>query len=190
MIQILVDLPSWTLIRLFGIFSYLSLFVGMALGITYSFPQWKGQTKARFLRWHTYANHWGTCLALLHTVLLVIDAFMPYDWKEILVPFAAKHSTGLNGIGSIALYGLLLLIFTTDIRQKLKKKLWFAFHLLSYPIFVLALVHGLYLGTDSSSILIKTMYVITALLLIGLTVLRAVVRPRKQAARAKETYSV
>nr|WP_275691054.1 ferric reductase-like transmembrane domain-containing protein [Paenibacillus aceris] len=186
----MVDLPIWTLIRVFGILSYLSLFVGMALGITYSFPQWKGQTKARFLRWHTYANHLGTCLALLHTFLLVIDTFMPFDWKEILVPFAAKHSTGLNGIGSIALYGLLLLIFTTDIRHKLKKKLWFAFHLLSYPIFVLALVHGLYIGTDSSSILIKSMYVITALLLIGLTVLRAVVRPRKQAARAKETYSV
>ncbi|MBA2944059.1 ferric reductase-like transmembrane domain-containing protein [Paenibacillus sp. CGMCC 1.16610] len=190
MIQILLDLPIWMLIRVFGILSYLSLFVGMALGIAYSFPQWKGQTKARLLRSHTYANHLGTCLALLHTVLLVIDTFMPYDWKEILVPFAAKHSAVLSGTGSIALYGLLLLIFTTDIRQKLKKKLWFAFHLLSYPIFVLALIHGVFIGTDSSNILIKTMYVTTALLLIGLTVLRAVVRPRKQAARAKETYSV
>ncbi|SDN21709.1 Ferric reductase like transmembrane component [Paenibacillus sp. yr247] len=190
MIQFLVDLPSWTLIRLFGILSYLSLFVGMALGITYSFPTWKGQMKAQLLRWHTTANQLGTCLALLHTVLLVIDTFMPFEWKEILIPFTAKQSAGLNGIGTIALYGLLLLIFTTDIRHKLKRKLWFALHLLSYPIFILSLVHGLYIGTDSSNLFIKAMYVSTGILLVGLTAVRFVFRPRKRQVREQETYPV
>jgi sulfoxide reductase heme-binding subunit YedZ len=188
MIQFLVNLPTWTLIRLFGILSYLSLFVGMALGITYSYPHWRGQRKARLLRWHTYANHLGTCLALLHTLLLIIDTFMPFEWKEILIPFTAKQSAGLNGIGTLALYGLLLLIFTTDIRQKLKKKLWFALHLLSYPIFILSLFHGLYIGTDSSTMFIKAMYVSTAILLVGLTVVRFVIRPRKLKVPEKEIF--
>ncbi|MDR6879166.1 ferric reductase-like transmembrane domain-containing protein [Bacillus sp. 3255] len=190
MIQFLVDLPSWTLIRLFGILAYLSLFIGMALGILYSFPQWKGRTKAQMQRWHTSANQLGTGLALLHAVLLVIDTYMPFQSREIWVPFAAKQSPALNGIGSLALYGLLLLIFTTDIRQKLKRKLWFALHLLAYPVFAMALIHGLYLGTDSSNPMIKMMYILTGLALAGLTVVRAAMRPRKRQTLKQETRPV
>ncbi|OPH46816.1 hypothetical protein BC351_12815 [Paenibacillus ferrarius] len=189
MIQILVDLPSWSLIRLFGILAYLSLFIGMALGISYSFPYWKGQRKAQLLRWHTSANYTGTCLALLHAVLLIIDAFMPFEWKEILIPFAASNSAGLNGIGTIAMYGLLLLILTTDLRHKLKRKLWLAFHFLSYPIFILALLHGLLIGTDSSNIWIKMMYLSTFLLLAGLTVARVLMGSRKRQVVKRKTYS-
>ena len=36
MIHFFVELPTWMLIRTFGILSYLTLFVGMAIGITYS----------------------------------------------------------------------------------------------------------------------------------------------------------
>ncbi|MFD0692474.1 ferric reductase [Paenibacillus sp. GCM10027628] len=186
MVHFLVSLPAWSLIRIFGILSYLSLFIGMALGILYSFPQWKGQTKAQLMRSHTFANHLGTCLALLHTLLLVIDTFMPFDWHELLIPFTAKQSTGLNAIGTLAMYGLLLLVFTTDIRHKLKRKIWFALHLLSYPIFVLALVHGLFLGTDSANPLFKLMYIVTAAVLVVLTLARAVVRPRKRQIQVRD----
>ncbi|UKS24352.1 ferric reductase-like transmembrane domain-containing protein [Paenibacillus sp. HWE-109] len=188
MIQWLVDLPTWSLIRVFGILSYLSLFVGMAIGISYSLPYWKGPKKAQLLRWHTYANYTGTLLALAHTILLVIDAFMPFEWKEILIPFTAKQSTGLNGMGTIAVYGLLLLILTTDLRNKLRRKLWLAFHMLSYPIFLLALLHGLFIGTDSANVWIKTMYVSTFLLLVGLTAARVFIGARKRQVVKPKVY--
>jgi len=179
MVHFLITLPVWTLIRWFGLAAYVSLFVGMACGICYSFPQLKGAAKLRTMQAHTFANHLGTCLALLHALLLIIDTYMPFDWHELLVPFTAAHSPGLNAIGTIAMYGLLLLVFTTDIRHKLKRKLWLTFHFLAYPIFALALFHGLFLGTDSTQPLIKMMYGTTAAVLILLTALRAAMRPRK-----------
>lgn len=186
MVHFLVQLPTWPLIRIFGILSYLSLFVGMALGILYSFPHWKGQRKAQLMRTHTFANHLGTCLALLHAFLLVIDTYMPFDWHELLIPFTAKHATGLNAIGTIAAYGLLVLLFTTDIRHKLKRKLWYALHLLAYPVFALALFHGLFLGTESSQLPFKMMYFATAAALVVLTIARAAVRPRKVRIRVRD----
>ncbi|MFC5451967.1 ferric reductase-like transmembrane domain-containing protein [Paenibacillus aestuarii] len=180
MVHFLISLPSWTLIRWFGLAAYISLFIGMALGILYSFPQLKGTAKLRTMQIHTLANHLGTGLALLHALLLVIDAYMPFDWHELLIPFTAGHSPGLNAIGTIAMYGLLLLVFTTDIRHKLKRKLWLAFHFLAYPIFALALVHGLLLGSDSAQQMIKMMYAATAAVLILLTALRAGIRPAQK----------
>ncbi|MDR6552941.1 ferric reductase [Paenibacillus qinlingensis] len=172
MIHMLVELPTWMLIRSFGILSYLTLFIGMVMGISYSFPTIKGHRKGLLLRWHTYANITGMGFALLHTVLLIIDTFMPFDWAELLIPFHAANSPLWNGLGTIAMYGLLLVLLTTDIRHKLKRKLWLALHMLSYPIFALLLLHGFFLGTDSKQGWAILMYVVTAIILLGLTVLR------------------
>ncbi|KRF03574.1 hypothetical protein ASG89_02050 [Paenibacillus sp. Soil766] len=187
MIHLLIDLPTWILIRTFGILSYLTLFVGMAIGITYSFPQFKGHKKGQLLRWHTYTNLTGTGFALLHTVLLIIDTFMPFDWAELLIPFSAKNNPVLNGMGTIAMYGLLLVLFTTDIRNKLKRKVWLALHMLSYPIFALSLLHGIFLGTDSKQGWAATMYIATAIILVGLMLVRFQLSSRKRQVKVGQT---
>ncbi|OCT11679.1 hypothetical protein A8709_27785 [Paenibacillus pectinilyticus] len=187
MIHFLVGLPTWMLIRTFGILSYLTLFLGMSLGIIYSFPQIKGHKKGQVLRWHTYANVTGTCFALLHTVLLIIDTFMPFDWAELVIPFTAKHNPILNGIGTLAMYGILLVLFTTDIRNKLKRKIWLAFHLLSYPIFALSLLHGTLIGTDSKQGWAILMYFGTAAILVSLTVLRFQFSARKRQLKVRSS---
>ncbi|MNQ76843.1 Ferric reductase like transmembrane component [compost metagenome] len=187
MIHFFVDLPTWMLLRSFGLLSYMTLFIGMALGILYSYPQIKGMMKGRFLRWHTYANLTGTCFALLHTVLLIIDTFMPFDWAELLIPFTAKHNPLLNGIGTLAMYGLLLVILTTDLRNKLKRKLWLTIHFMSYPIFALAMIHGLLLGTDSKLEWVMFMYVATAIILFGLTMMRFLFSERGRQVKAGQT---
>jgi sulfoxide reductase heme-binding subunit YedZ len=187
MIHLLVELPTWMLIRTFGVLSFITLFVGMVLGITYSFPQLKGHKKGQVLRWHNYANLTGTCLALLHTALLIIDTFMPFDWAELFIPFTAKHNPVLNGIGTIAMYGLLIVLFTTDLRHKLKRKLWLAIHFMSYPIFALSLLHGLLIGTDSKQSWALGMYIATAAILISLTALRSLLMRRKRQMRVGKT---
>ncbi|UJF34720.1 ferric reductase-like transmembrane domain-containing protein [Paenibacillus hexagrammi] len=172
MIDFLVNMPTWNLIRIFGIASYLCLFLGMVLGISYSFPSLKSK-RAQLLKWHTGTNITGTLLALLHAMLLIIDVYMPFSWMDIIVPFHASNSTVLNALGTIAFYGLIVVLLTSDLRNKLGRKVWLAFHFLSYPLFVLALIHGLFEGTDSSNILIKLMYYVSAAVLVGLTVARA-----------------
>jgi methionine sulfoxide reductase heme-binding subunit len=175
--QLVLSLPTWTLIRVSGILAYLFLFAGMSLGILYSFPQWKGSIKASLMKSHTFANNAGTLLALLHAVILIIDIYMPFQWSELLIPFSAAHKPLWNGLGTLAAYGLLLLIFTTDIRNKMKRKVWRVIHLLSYPIFIMVLLHGIFTGTDTANVWIKDMYLYSTSILVLLTLIRFGMQP-------------
>ncbi|TXK84232.1 hypothetical protein [Paenibacillus sp. N3.4] len=105
---------------------------------------------------------------------------------ELWIPFTAHKAPFLNGIGTLSMYGLLIVLFITDIRHKLKRKLWYLLHVLAYPIFTLALIHGFYLGTDSSTIWLKMMYSGTLLVLVLLTVIRILIQPRKGQIRVTE----
>jgi len=170
MIQWIIGLPTWELTRIFGLLSYVLLFAGVSVGIIYG--MWWKRRKAQLYKVHTFLSNTGTLFALLHAAVLIISVYLPFSWKEVLVPFSAESHPVLNGLGTIALYGLLLLILTSDLRNKLKKQLWHRIHLLAYPMFFLSLVHGLLIGTDSQSGAVKLMYAATAAIVIVLTVLR------------------
>jgi predicted ferric reductase len=172
MIDFIVQLPMWQIIRTLGIGSFILITVGIVLGISYSYPIWNGKTKARIYKLHTFATNFGTLLGLLHGAFIVVDTYAPFSWREVLVPFAAHTHPVLNGIGTLAVYGSLLLIFTSDIRQKLNKYIWRAIHLLAYPIFGMALVHGFALGTDTANVAVRWMYVLAVLLVVGMTAAR------------------
>lgn len=158
MAQLLIQLPTWGLTRLFGITAYVMIFLGISLGILYSFPTIKGPLKAKIYRVHTILNNGGVLFALAHALILIIDTYMPFTWRGLLIPFAAKQNAFLNGIGTIALYGFLILVFTSDIRKKLKRQLWHTIHIMAYPFFLIAFVHGYFLGTDSTNPIMGDFY--------------------------------
>jgi DMSO/TMAO reductase YedYZ heme-binding membrane subunit len=118
---------------------------------------------------------------LLHGMITVIEPYKPFGWREVLVPFSSMHAPGLTGLGTLSIYGMLIVIFTTDIRQKIKKSVWMMIHLLSYPIFVMSFIHGYWGGTDSGMLGIKWMYVLSILVVATVTGLRFVLRPQRQA---------
>lgn len=161
MIDWLMSWPTWQMTRIFGITAYLLLFGGMALGMLYGYPFAKGPLKAELYKWHMRLTQWGTLLALLHAAILVIDTYSPFTWKELLIPFTAHEHPLWYGLGTLSLYGMLLLLLTTDLRPKLKKTFWLAIHMLSYPVFLTAMLHGVKAGTDSSHPLVQAMYIIT-----------------------------
>ncbi|SEO51101.1 ferric reductase-like transmembrane domain-containing protein [Paenibacillus sp. OV219] len=186
MISYIVDLPTWPIIRTLGIASYVMLTLGICLGILYSFPQWSRESKADIYKLHSFLTISGTVVGLLHGVFTVIDTYMPFSWRELLVPFTARNHPVLNGLGILAAYGMLIVILTTDLRNKLKKKLWFLIHLSSYPIFVMAFIHGYFLGTDTQLPVIRLGYIVTAATVLLLTIARAFIRrfsPKKSKAQ-------
>jgi len=172
MMDWIVELPLWQMIRYVGIASYVLLTAGICLGIAYSFPVWKGVRKVRLYKLHTFCTVGGTALGLLHGAIPVIDTYLPYSWTEVLVPFAAKRHPVLNGLGTLAGYGMLLVILTSDLRNRIGKPLWKLVHFLSYPIFVIAFVHGYFLGTDTALTGIRRMYLLSFAAVLLLTALR------------------
>ncbi|RKN74200.1 ferric reductase [Paenibacillus ginsengarvi] len=170
MVQWFIKLPTWELTRLLGLLSYMLLFAGVSVGIVYG--MWWKRHKAQLYKVHSFLSVSGTAAALLHTAILVISTYSPFPWSELFIPFSASSNPVLNGIGTIAVYGLLLLILTTDLRNKLKKRLWHRIHLLAYPLWLLCLFHGLLLGTDTKLGAVKLMYAATAAVVVVLTGLR------------------
>lgn len=177
MAQWILNLPLWQSIRFLGIVSYLLLAAGIGFGILYSFPGLRPNTKVNLYDLHTFTTNTGMILGFLHGVITVIDPFMPFGWSEVLIPFTAQHSPFLNGLGTLAAYGLLILIFTSDFRHKLSKKVWRAIHLLSYPTFIMAFIHGYFLGTDTSIPGIHWMYILSLGAILFLTVIRFLNQP-------------
>lgn len=179
MVEIITVLPIWQSIRFLGIAAYILLFFGVSLGILYSFPGWKGKVKAKLYKLHSYATITGTFCAILHAMLLIVDTYMPFSWKEILLPFAAQNDPLWNGLGSLALYGTLVIILTTDLRAKLNQTLWRLIHIGSYPTLVMAMIHGIEMGTDSHTPLMYLLYVSTFGILLLLVVIRMFVGRKK-----------
>lgn len=131
MMEWIVSWPTWGMARVLGILAYMAIFLGLALGRIYRYPIIKGKWKAQLYRWHTRVINGGSLLALLHAAILLIDSYSPYRWRDVLIPFASSRHSVLSGIGTIAAYGLLALLLTSDYRHKIQKQLWLAIHLLS-----------------------------------------------------------
>ncbi|MGE5702589.1 MAG: ferric reductase-like transmembrane domain-containing protein [Clostridia bacterium] len=175
MVGFITSLPTWETIRFLGITAYVLLFLGVSLGMLYSMPFWKGKAKATLYKVHSYTTITGTFCAILHAMTLIVDTYMPFSWTDILVPFSAENDPIWNGLGSLALYSTLLLILTTDLRTKLNKNVWRFLHLCSYPTFVIAMIHGIEIGTDTQSPLMYLLYISTFGILVVLLAIRIVI---------------
>jgi sulfoxide reductase heme-binding subunit YedZ len=177
MIEFIANLPIWQMIRYLGIASYILLAIGICLGISYSLPRWNGKSKAKLHKWHTGSTIAGTGLGLLHGFITVIDQYTPFNWTEVLIPFTAVQAPFLNGIGTLSGYGMLIVILSSDLRNKIKRKAWIMIHLLSYPIFIMAFIHGYFLGTDTGIAGIRWIYFLTIASVVVLTAIRFVIVP-------------
>ncbi|WP_127529634.1 ferric reductase-like transmembrane domain-containing protein [Paenibacillus kobensis] len=187
MIEWIVNWPTWDMTRVFGIAAYGMIWAGLILGALYRYPVFKGKRKANLFKWHTFLTNGGAVIALAHASVLLIDAYYPYSWRDILVPFAAAKQPVWNGLGTIAMYGVLVLLLTSDFRHKMRKPVWLAIHLTAYPVFVAAAAHGYWDGTDSGNPAMQALYALSLLSVIGLYAVRSVFSSRAEPQRKRVT---
>ena len=98
---------------------------------------------------HQYASLLGFGVALFHALILMGDRFIDYSLLQILVPFgSAQYRQAWVGLGQISFYGLALVSITFYMRRIITQRGFRIIHYLSYAAFILAVVHGLWSGTD------------------------------------------
>ena len=128
--------------------------IGQVTGLTYRFIE---PLKA-------WAIHKAVALGLVaviavHVLTLLVDSYMPFTIKQVLVPFASAYtnkttllglSLGAWGItlGILAMYGLLIIVASSIGWIDSKKKAWHWLHYLSYFVMGAALIHALSVGTE------------------------------------------
>lgn len=112
---------------------------------------------------------------VIHVAVLMVDNFVPFSLMEILVPFASDFkSTELFGfsvgslyvaLGVLSLYMVFFITLTSLLWIEKKPKLWKWTHFLSYLTMFFVFLHGLHLGTDLASGLLRWIWIGSALVI-------------------------
>lgn len=167
----------WYLSRASATVAYALLWLSMALGlmITNKLARaWPGGPTAFDL--HQFASLLGLAFALFHALILMGDKYINYDLAQVLVPF---NSTGYKpvwvGLGQIGFYLLALVGLSFYVRKRMGNRRWRLIHYLSFLTFVLALLHGIFAGTDTTVQALRIFYWATGASLVFLLVYRILV---------------
>jgi sulfoxide reductase heme-binding subunit YedZ len=160
-------LTTWEWTRASGLTSFFLLFLSIFTGVLHSSPSTTRQLKASLYFFHQYTGWMGFLVIIFHAVILMYDQYVSYHWYEIMVPFMSDEHRILTGIGTLAFYGVFLILLSSDMMKKVGRSLWKKIHLFSLPAYLLAMVHGLFIGTESTPSFILFIYIATLGLIIA-----------------------
>ncbi|MCL6587464.1 MAG: ferric reductase-like transmembrane domain-containing protein [Anoxybacillus sp.] len=166
------SLSVWNVTRAAGLTSYVLLFLSIVAGMLQSFSQMPPSVRKIWNIGHQSFGWFGLLFGLVHGIVLTLDRKQGLEWKEIFVPFAASEHSLLIGIGIIALYAVVIVMVTSDWLKWIGRYVWRAIHYLSFPAYLLALVHSVLLGSDTQYRELTIMYAVTAGIVIMLFILR------------------
>lgn len=142
----------WAISRASGIVSLL-LFTGtIVLGIL----TWHGRPLPGLPRFavsvvHRDVSLLATVFLGIHIVTLLGDPYAQVRLIDFFVPFLAAADPFWRGLGTVAADLLIAVIITSVARHRLPAIVFRAIHWAVYPLWALALAHGLGSGTDAGS---------------------------------------
>ena len=150
----------WYLARMSALVAYALLWLSMILGLSMSnrlARVWPGGPTTFDLHQHT--SLLGLAFALFHALVLLGDRYIGYTLAQVLVPFASAGYRPLPvGLGQVGLYLLAVVALSFYVRRITGYWFWRIVHFLSFAIFLLALAHGLWSGTDSAALWARGLY--------------------------------
>lgn len=159
----------WYMARSAGFTSYAMLSLTVLLGLSSSIGLWD---KLRLRRFMTQMHQYTALLVLpflfFHLWGLNQDTTIPFTWETLLVPFLGQYRQFWTGLGILTLYGWILIVVSSYLRERIGTRMWRAIHLVSIPMFIAVTVHGLMVGTDSKSVLAVLIYALPSALFVGL----------------------
>jgi len=164
---------TWTIIRAAGVGAYLMLFASVAWGLAATTaPLGKRFSKASASTLHQAMSTVGLALLALHLTALFADTFMPYSIAELTIPMTSEYRPVSVTFGIVAMYAMVFVMVASWLRGRIGTTWWRRTHLLAVPTFALALVHGVFAGTDSQAPWMFWTYVATGLLVLFLVIVR------------------
>lgn len=174
----------WYMARIGGIVAYLLLWLSNVWGIVMSSKFAKGFISAPFIYgMHEFLPALALVFTVLHSVILLGDSYINFNIFHLLIPFSSPYAPFWTGLGTISFYLLAAILMTSYLRKQVGQKMWRALHYVAYLCFVLALGHGIMAGSDSSSLMIQTMYWFTGLSVFFLTIFRVLTTSSAKAKR-------
>jgi len=170
----MIDIPwTWFVMRSIGLVAVGLLTASVLLGLVG--PRLRPTARLTSISVHRAASVAGTLLIVAHIILAVLDRWIVLDWPAALLPGAAGWERWGVALGALSVDLLIVVLVTTATRLR-TPGLWRRAHLLAYPVWALAVGHGLLVGTDGAVMQALAMGSV-AVVLLGLAI-RVLVRPR------------
>jgi predicted ferric reductase len=143
----------WYLSRATAFVSLSVLWLSMALGLGISNKMarlWPGAPAAFAI--HEYVSLLGLAFALFHALILLGDHYINFTIAQIFIPFSTvDYRPTWTGIGQLGFYIWLIVALSFYVRSSIGQKTWRVLHYLSFAMYIMGLLHGLFGGTDSSA---------------------------------------
>ena len=166
-------MTTWVILRAAGIGAYVMVFLSVAWGlISTSGALGRRISKASATTIHQFVATCGLFLLAIHLGGLLVDSFMPFGVKDVLIPGVSTYRPVATAFGVIAMYASVFVIVTSWMRKKIGTRWWRRSHLLAVPMFVLSMVHGVFSGSDTTRPWMWWTYVATGAIVVFLIVLR------------------
>ena len=153
---------TWYVARASGIMLYLVLWVSTLTGL--------GLTTALLDRWggrgivfsvHAFITQLAYGFLALHLLSLAADPTVDFGPKQLLVPFSAEWREPWTGLGVIAGELTIVIGASFTARRMIGQRTWRILHWLTFPLYGMALLHGLGAGTDSRTPWASALYLAT-----------------------------
>jgi len=159
----------WILGRGLGVAAYVALTAMVVLGLWLRHP-WRARIRrpapATILWAHVALAACTATLVAGHLCALALDKYAGVGWTGAFVPWGAHaKSTGV-ALGTIALYGLILVIGTASLAGSIGRSVWFPIHSVSVLVFCVTLAHGVMSGSDGGTL--RWVYAASGLLVVVL----------------------
>lgn len=160
----------WYFSRSAGTVAYLLLAGSTIWGLLLSTKIIKETVPAALsLAMHNILSWLAIAFTGAHALALLFDNYFTYTLPDLTIPFIGPYQPGWVGLGIIGLYLMLLTSISFQFRKQIGQKRWRRLHYLTFSVFILATVHGLMAGTDSSKPGMQVLYLGSGLAVFFLT---------------------
>ncbi len=139
----------WYLNRGSGVVALVLLTATTVLGVL----ALDGRPGTRVPRFVVQAVHRNVALLAVltvatHVATAVLDEFVDIRWWHAVVPFTGTYERVWLGLGAVAVDLLVVVIVTSLLRNRLRRRTWYALHQSAYLLWFTSILHGAGMGTD------------------------------------------
>lgn len=167
----------WWASRAFGITAYIAIWCSMLAGLLVGVRGIEGLISSKVLMDLHQSWSLAAVLATALHILTIVGHEVESHVAPIaaVVPFASQSLTAEVALGTFAAWGLAIVAASSWLRARIPFTLWRTLHALVFGTFVLALLHGIFAGTDTQAPWAFWMYLATVALLGGVATARVTV---------------
>jgi predicted ferric reductase len=163
----------WYLGRSSGFVAFWLLFASVALGLAVSSRVFDGMLGRPWVfEVHKFLSVFVLVVMTFHGLIMLPDPYAGFELRELLVPFQSHYRNNAMAAGIITLYASAFVTATFYMKPLINQKTWRLIHYTTFGLYLGALGHGVWSGTDSPRLIVQYSYLASAAAVLFLTFFR------------------